>query len=81
MIIHVLTNCAVVKPRYTPQSRPGAIVTDEQSEKEVKSVRGHELCLLQAETPPEMPYSHRASGFIALKFLSSLFQSWDALQG
>lgn len=36
------------------QSRHGAIITDEQSEKEDWSVRGHELCLLQTESPPEM---------------------------
>lgn len=54
MFINLLTNSAVVKPWCTPQSRHGAIVTDEQSEKEVWSVRGHELCLLKAESLPEM---------------------------
>ena len=52
--VDLLTNYAAVKPWCAPQSRHCAIMTDEQSEEEVKCVRGHELCLLDAQSPPEM---------------------------
>ena len=52
--VHLLTIYAAVKPWRIPQSRHCAIMTDEQSEKEVKCVHGHELCLLEAQSPPEM---------------------------
>lgn len=75
MFIHLLTNSAVVKPWCTPQGRHGAITTDEQSETEVKCVRGHRLCLLKAESPARnakamvpwglMPSETTTSSFLA----------------